>query len=373
MMRCMSGRVCQTFPNELVLEILRWYATILQAEFLDASSRPPVDQWERLLAISRTWREIAACIPELWTHIDLSWGHKIVEDFLERCKGKPKAFYFNLWSPETCAMTSEIYGPIVARHLRSLEILIIILPVNNPHEADKFHRRYLRYPAPMLKTMQLGYWSGETPIYDGTFPDLFRNFAPQLESLQFYGAYSETLVGPERMGNLKNLHITCVRRGFASSGIEELFRICPRLEDLFIDAVLVHHHDYEVDHPIIVAPHLRRLSISRGKTFDFDGLFRQVSIPAIENFSIDFFLRRSRMGTSFFDGLPIQIQGSQSAAKSLRLNLSPERYIVELYAESQVHDHACLPPISYTAHIPFDGQFGGDITAQGFWNSSPFY
>ncbi len=166
-------------PNEILLEVFRWYVDICAVEWGPGAKRTPYT-WIRVTWVCHRFRELCLATPTLWTRVVLTGNIKCTEIMLSRSQNAPllvegdtasscsKHFLVSL-----CIVLKELY------RIRSLDLrlswnlyaAISVIPAAL-RKAPKL--RHLKLAAPYLGRM-------------ATLPDMvFDNFGLGLEELVLY-------------------------------------------------------------------------------------------------------------------------------------------------------------------------------------------
>ncbi|KZS87121.1 hypothetical protein SISNIDRAFT_553320 [Sistotremastrum niveocremeum HHB9708] len=352
-------RVIISLPNELILEILRWYAAILRSDFIRSQNWNgfPPRLCYKVLRVSHAWRDLASSVPQLWENINLSWARTTIDDFLSRCRQTPRSI--NCVPEDEDAFSREACGTMLAQHLPTLVHLCLLIPISYPPSAREFGETYVNGLAPLLESVELVFVSRFPPHLDLHFPHLFMNDTPRLESIMLDRIWPWSLNFRPRpnLTNLRTLNVRLWGQLVMESFIALLSPSSPsRLGEISItsNGVAYPPTPNPSDTQILTLPYLRRLSLSGWHGADFERFLGKLIFPSLETVALGFRNRIDPDENLYLDQLPPQIQYLHDSCHSIDFRIS-KTITLKAFEEECLDDHddtdnPLTPIVSYTSN-----------------------
>ncbi|KAI0630001.1 hypothetical protein C8Q77DRAFT_282745 [Trametes polyzona] len=222
-----------------------------------------------VMAVCRTWRDIAISTSFLWSDIAFLPGeHNGSPIQCSRTLGSLMNIYHdtNLGS-QTCLSVLTQHGDRV----RTLHIRDVIYPRPKPRRSIEISP-YLPLVSPSIEELVLFFDPSMDPSPVSARP-LFSGSAPRL---RFLALFETRLFPTDHFPNLRRLHLDMAFRGYASTTtIHTMLQNTPQLEEAYLGAKLI--RDLAPGHGVVPLSRLRKMTLY----LDYypDLLLRAIAFP----------------------------------------------------------------------------------------------
>lgn len=250
----------------------------------------------------------------------------------------------------SCIADASYSIPVeIAHHIPHLERLRFVHPCH-----FRLNRSF-NTSAPCLKELELSYDRRSKRMGGYTMTEIFRNDAPQLQSITLRDVWVPNLITTPNVRHLRTFHLSWPANGtLPIQCFPVLLSFCTQLEDVSISASRIHVNFYQPSQPdaVVELPKLKSLFLSRIETSHYKTLSEALALPSLEVLSLSFRPDRRSGECHILNNIPESIKQRQSNSKAIHVHATLSALKFKLFDDEEMPDNSSPSAITYESHFP---------------------